>query len=267
MRALLPCPHPRLSPAAEILPSVQQVRLRRSVDAREGSTRATLRVNDARISVVECWSARREPRSGHAGEPNAHHMDGWQEPAPTTDMETSGAGASSWDSGRRAPRRRPGTLRARRRPSRSLARPPLQSAKMHDTPLPDLFMYGRPGCHLCDDSLALLEAILDERRSAGRPVPAVVHRDITTEPGLGACILRDDSGPRTRCPPPRPGAERRQDPASPGRRPRRAGGPGDGERLTSWPAPTSHSSWPWRPASSASCRRASCRSSRRTSAR
>lgn len=53
---------------------------------------------------------------------------------------------------------------------------------MHDAPLPDLVMYGRPGCHLCDESRDLVTAILDERRGNGLPVPTVVERDIETRP-------------------------------------------------------------------------------------
>jgi hypothetical protein len=53
---------------------------------------------------------------------------------------------------------------------------------MHDTPLPDLVLYGRPGCHLCDESRELVTAILDERRGDGLPVPTLVERDIETRP-------------------------------------------------------------------------------------
>jgi hypothetical protein len=53
---------------------------------------------------------------------------------------------------------------------------------MHDAPLPDLVLYGRPGCHLCDDSRELVIALLDERRRAGLSVPSIVERDITTHP-------------------------------------------------------------------------------------
>jgi hypothetical protein len=53
---------------------------------------------------------------------------------------------------------------------------------MHDTPLPDLVLYGRPGCHLCDESRDLVTAILDERRGDGLRVPALVERDIETRP-------------------------------------------------------------------------------------
>jgi hypothetical protein len=53
---------------------------------------------------------------------------------------------------------------------------------MHDAPLPDLVLYGRPGCHLCEDTRALLTSMLDERRRIGRPVPTLVDRDIETNP-------------------------------------------------------------------------------------
>jgi hypothetical protein len=53
---------------------------------------------------------------------------------------------------------------------------------MQDTPLPVLFVYGRPGCHLCDESRTLVDAILDDRRRAGLPAPEVAERDITTNP-------------------------------------------------------------------------------------
>jgi glutaredoxin len=48
--------------------------------------------------------------------------------------------------------------------------------------LPDLILYSRPGCHLCDDARALLEQLLAARRAAGRPTPTLVERDITTNP-------------------------------------------------------------------------------------
>ncbi|OGO50861.1 MAG: hypothetical protein A2Z32_14075, partial [Chloroflexi bacterium RBG_16_69_14] len=46
----------------------------------------------------------------------------------------------------------------------------------------DLVLYGRPGCHLCEESRDLVTAILDERRGDGLPVPTLVERDIETRP-------------------------------------------------------------------------------------
>lgn len=45
-------------------------------------------------------------------------------------------------------------------------------------PLPELILYGRPGCHLCDDADAILEALLARRAETGMPVPALVRRNI-----------------------------------------------------------------------------------------
>ena len=53
---------------------------------------------------------------------------------------------------------------------------------MAATPLPDLFLYTRAGCHLCDEARELVQALLDERAAAGRPVPTLVERDIETDP-------------------------------------------------------------------------------------
>jgi hypothetical protein len=49
---------------------------------------------------------------------------------------------------------------------------------MPNAPLPDLVLYGRPGCHLCDESHDSIDAVLEERRRAGLPVPAIVERII-----------------------------------------------------------------------------------------
>jgi len=55
---------------------------------------------------------------------------------------------------------------------------------MRDVPLPDLVLYGRPGCGLCDETRTLLGALLDERRTAGLPTPRFVARDIAGDPVL-----------------------------------------------------------------------------------
>ena len=48
-------------------------------------------------------------------------------------------------------------------------------------PLPDLVLYGRPGCHRCDEAHEALTALLDERRRDGRPVPDLQVRDIESD--------------------------------------------------------------------------------------
>jgi len=54
---------------------------------------------------------------------------------------------------------------------------------MHAPPLPDLILYGRPGCGLCDETHEARTALLDERRRDGRSVPELIVRDIETDPG------------------------------------------------------------------------------------
>jgi len=48
-------------------------------------------------------------------------------------------------------------------------------------PLPDLLLYGRPGCHLCEDAHAMLDGLLAHRRSQGLPTPVLVERNIETD--------------------------------------------------------------------------------------
>jgi glutaredoxin len=50
-------------------------------------------------------------------------------------------------------------------------------------PLPDLVLYSRPGCHLCEDARAALEVLLADRAARGLPAPTIVERDIETDEG------------------------------------------------------------------------------------
>ena len=52
---------------------------------------------------------------------------------------------------------------------------------MADAPLPDLVLYSRTNCHLCDEARELLHALLDERR----------HRDLATPTLTGQNIVLD----------------------------------------------------------------------------
>ncbi len=65
------------------------------------------------------------------------------------------------------------------------ARPPAEAP----APLPDLVLYGRPGCHLCDEAREILEALLAERAASGRPSPRLLERDITADPDLHRAFL------------------------------------------------------------------------------
>jgi glutaredoxin len=48
-------------------------------------------------------------------------------------------------------------------------------------PLPSLVLYGRAGCHLCEDARAALDLLLADRAARGLPAPAIVERDIETD--------------------------------------------------------------------------------------
>ena len=50
------------------------------------------------------------------------------------------------------------------------------------TPLPDLVLYTRPGCHLCDEARALVQSLLEDRAARGVRTAAIRERDITTNP-------------------------------------------------------------------------------------
>jgi hypothetical protein len=52
------------------------------------------------------------------------------------------------------------------------------------TPLPDLVLYARPGCSLCDEARAAIEAVVVDRSARGLAVPRVEERDIEGDPEL-----------------------------------------------------------------------------------
>ena len=51
-------------------------------------------------------------------------------------------------------------------------------------PLPDLVLYARAGCHLCEQTRAVLEALLRDRGARGLATPRLVERDIDADPAL-----------------------------------------------------------------------------------
>jgi hypothetical protein len=53
---------------------------------------------------------------------------------------------------------------------------------MHDAPLPDLILYSRVGCGLCEETRATLSALLDQRARSGLPAPTLQERDIEANP-------------------------------------------------------------------------------------
>jgi Glutaredoxin-like domain (DUF836) len=60
---------------------------------------------------------------------------------------------------------------------------------MSSTPLPDLILYGRPGCGLCDEARALIRALLGERVAAGLSAPTLREVDIESDPALERALL------------------------------------------------------------------------------
>ena len=51
-------------------------------------------------------------------------------------------------------------------------------------PLPDLVLYTRAACSLCDETRSAIEVTLADRRARGLPVPALLERDIEADPEL-----------------------------------------------------------------------------------
>lgn len=60
---------------------------------------------------------------------------------------------------------------------------------MSGTPLPDLILYGRSDCGLCDEARELLVALLDERATAGLPTPPLRYVDIESDPALERALF------------------------------------------------------------------------------
>jgi hypothetical protein len=51
-------------------------------------------------------------------------------------------------------------------------------------PLPDLVLYSRAGCTLCDEAREAIELVLTDRRTRSLPVPTLVERDIEADAEL-----------------------------------------------------------------------------------
>ena len=57
---------------------------------------------------------------------------------------------------------------------------PYNPGEMHDAPLPDLILYGRPDCSLCDEARETVAALFRQRTHEGRSTPHLIERDIDT---------------------------------------------------------------------------------------
>ena len=53
---------------------------------------------------------------------------------------------------------------------------------MAAAPLPELILYTRPGCGLCDETRTMLQALLEDRAARGARIAHFRERDITADP-------------------------------------------------------------------------------------
>jgi hypothetical protein len=51
-------------------------------------------------------------------------------------------------------------------------------------PLPDLVLYARPGCSLCDEAREAIGLVIADRAARGLAVPEVIERNIDDDPEL-----------------------------------------------------------------------------------
>jgi hypothetical protein len=57
-------------------------------------------------------------------------------------------------------------------------------SEMTASPLPDLILYTRAGCGLCDETRMLLQGLLEDRASRGARLAQFRERDIATDPEI-----------------------------------------------------------------------------------
>jgi hypothetical protein len=51
-------------------------------------------------------------------------------------------------------------------------------------PLPDVVLYTRAGCDLCEDARAIVQGLLEDRAARGQRTAALRERDIDSDPEL-----------------------------------------------------------------------------------
>ena len=56
-------------------------------------------------------------------------------------------------------------------------------------PLPDLTLYSRAECSLCDEAREAIRVVIDDRQVRGLAVPTVIERDIEADPDLHRALL------------------------------------------------------------------------------
>jgi hypothetical protein len=57
------------------------------------------------------------------------------------------------------------------------------------TPLPDLVLWRSDRCHLCEETVTLVEALLEQWAAAGRVVPRLVVRRIAEDPAIERALF------------------------------------------------------------------------------
>ena len=57
-------------------------------------------------------------------------------------------------------------------------------SEMTATPLPELILYTRPGCHLCEETRLALQGLLEDRAALGQPLAVVREVDISADTAL-----------------------------------------------------------------------------------
>jgi hypothetical protein len=57
-------------------------------------------------------------------------------------------------------------------------------SEMSAAPLPQILLYTRSGCHLCEDTRAALQGILEDRAALGQAIATVHEIDITADPDI-----------------------------------------------------------------------------------
>ena len=67
--------------------------------------------------------------------------------------------------------------------------PTYNPSAMSGPSLPDLILYGRADCGLCDEARGLLRALLDERRARALPTPSLREIDIDADPALERALF------------------------------------------------------------------------------
>ena len=55
-------------------------------------------------------------------------------------------------------------------------------SEMTSAAIPQILLYTRPGCHLCEETRATLQSLLEDRAALGQAIAAVHEIDITIDP-------------------------------------------------------------------------------------